>query len=273
MIKEFAYAKINLALEVMELVDGYHKVNNLMVPINIYDELSFEVADRIYVVDDPFSDNLCVKAAKLFIDKYKIKSGVEITLNKNIPYEAGLAGGSSDAAATLRGLNKLFNINASDSELKELASKIGSDVPFFIESKAALCKNRGEVIEPLNIKMPNIDLLLIKPNTGLSTKEVYANYKYKGISKGNRINNIIKGLKDNDINLVKANIFNDLASVALNLNKELKDIYNILDNYDIKPYLSGSGPTIYLINPKESDEEIINKLFVGKMYVKKCNIF
>ena len=101
MIKELAYAKINLALEVMDVENGYHKVNNLMIPIDLYDELTFEESDKIELINNEFEDNIILKAAKLFIDKYNINSGVRINLIKNIPSAAGLAGGSSDAGATL----------------------------------------------------------------------------------------------------------------------------------------------------------------------------
>ena len=112
MIIEKAYAKINLALEVMDVKDGYHMVNNLMVSIDLYDELSFELNDDIELVNNEYEDNIILKAAKLFINEFNIKSGVKIKLNKKIPAEAGLGGGSSDAAATLRGLNKLFSLKA-----------------------------------------------------------------------------------------------------------------------------------------------------------------
>ena len=269
MVVEKAYAKVNLALEVMNKVNGYHMVNNLMVPISLYDELSFEISDKIYVNNDNIEDNICIKAAKLFIDKYQINSGVCINIKKKIPIAAGLAGGSSDAAATLRGLNKLFNINASNDELIELAKILGSDVPFFINSKIALCTNRGEIINPLNIDVPKINLLLIKPNSGLSTKEVYMHYKWDGQLKKDLINIVINSLKNNDIPLLKASIFNDLTQVALSLNTELSSIYNSLKN-KTNVYVSGSGPTMFIINPSD---EIYNSLkneysdiFIEKVY-------
>lgn len=269
MIVEYAYAKINLALEVMNKIDGYHMVNNLMVPISIYDELSFEISDNVYVKNDNIEDNICVKAAKNFIEKYKINSGVCISINKRIPIAAGLAGGSSDAAATLRGLNRLFNINASDEELMELAKNLGSDVPFFINTKIALCTNRGEIINHLNINVPKVNLLLIKPNSGLSTKEVYIHYKWDGKSKKEKINNIINSLNNNDISTLKANIFNDLSKAALALNKELNSIYNSLKNIT-NIYISGSGPTMFIIEPTDelynSLKKEYNGIFIEKVY-------
>ena len=268
MIKEYAYAKINLALEVMDVTDGYHMVNNLMIPIDLYDELTFEPNDKIELINNEFEDNIILKAAKLFINKYNINSGVKITLEKNIPSAAGLAGGSSDAAATLRGLNKLFNNVASHDELLVLGSELGSDVPFFIDTKLALCTNRGEVVNKVDADAYVFDLLLIKPKTGLSTKEVYKNYIYDNVSKKEKIDNIITAIKYCDTFSLKKNIFNDLTKTALNLNTELNTIYNDLKKYtDI--YLSGSGPTMFIINPDKDVVAYIEKNYKD-CFIKKC---
>ena len=268
MIKEKAYAKINLALEVMDVKDGYHMVNNLMIPIDLYDEITFELSDKIELINNPFPDNIIIKAAKLFIEKYNIKSGVKMELIKNIPSAAGLAGGSSDGAATLKGLNKLFNNIATKEELLEMASKLGSDVPFFIDTKLALCTGRGEIVNPYNISYKPFEILLIKPESGLSTKEVYKAYKYDGITKKDKIENIIKSLENCDIFSLKQNIFNDLTKVALSLNNELKEIFNNLKTKtDI--YLSGSGPTMFIINPTKEIIEYINNNY-QKCFIKLC---
>lgn len=268
MIKEYAYAKINLALEVMDIKDGYHMVNNLMVPIDLCDILTFEPYDKIELINNEFEDNIILKAARLFVKRFNIKTGVRITLEKNIPSAAGLAGGSSDAAATLRGMNKMFGNVASNEELLELASQLGSDVPFFIESKIALCTNRGEVVNKLDVNPFIFNILLIKPESGLSTKEVYKNYIYENDDKSEKIKNIIDAIDFCDIFSLKKNIFNDLTKTALNLNTELNSIYSDLKKRtDI--YLSGSGPTLFLIEP---DEEVIKyiKNKYNECFVKKC---
>lgn len=270
MIKEKAYAKINLALEVMNVKDGYHMVNNLMIPIDIYDEITFEKSDKIELINNPFPDNIILKAANMFIEKYNIKSGVKMELIKNIPSAAGLAGGSSDGAATLRGLNKLFDNVAAKEELLNMAASLGSDVPFFIDMKLALCTGRGEIINPCNISYKSFDILLIKPQSGLSTKEVYKAYKCDGISKTFKIDNIVSALQYCDIFSLKQNIFNDLTNVALSLNNELRDIYNDLkERTDI--YLSGSGPTMFIINPTEEIIDYVNKNYKN-CFIRKCQI-
>ena len=271
MLKEYAYAKINLALEVMDVKDGYHMVNNLMVPISLYDELIFEKSDKIELINNEFSDNIIIKAAKLFFEYTKINKGVKITLNKNIPSAAGLAGGSSDAAATLRGLNRLFEANLTKNELIDLSAKLGSDVGFFILNKPALCTGRGEIVNPINSGLSKIDLLLLKVDSGLSTKEVYKNYEWDKVSKNIQIDNLIKGINNNDINLIRNNIFNDLKNTSLSLNNEMNDLYQLLKNNGLNPYVSGSGPTIYLFNPTKEE---INKAksLVNNIFNYECHI-
>lgn len=249
MIVEKAYAKINLALEVKEKQDdGYHAVNTIMVPINLYDELTFIEHDEVlYRSNIEIEDDIVLKALKLFYDKYNIKDGVCIILEKGIPLQAGLAGGSSDAAACLRGLNKFFGINAPLSELESLARILGSDVAYCLYQRASLCTGRGEMVELLDARYDKYPITIIKPDFGISTRSVYELYKWDKIDKTDKINNIIKGLKNNDINLVKENIFNDLSSVSIDMTS-LSDIYNDIKDLGYKVYLSGSGPTLYIID-------------------------
>ena len=271
MIKEKAYAKINLALEVMDEKDGYHMVNNLMMPIDIYDELEFEKDNNISILNDPFpNDNIITKAAKLFFEYTKINGGVFIKLKKNIPHQAGLAGGSTDGAATLRGLNKLYDAKLSNDELKELGAKLGSDVPFFIEEKPALCTGRGEKINIIKSNIDSFKILLIKPEAGLSTKEVYKNYEYKGMNKEKELSNLLKALENNDLDLLKNNIFNDLGEVALSLNKDMENIFVKLSLIGLKVYVSGSGPTMYILDYNDEDLDIIKSMFDASVFIMEC---
>lgn len=263
-----AYAKINLALEVKNKIDGYHLVNNLMIPIDLYDTINLEHDDSIYVVDNMFLDNIMIKAAKIFFKEAKIDGGVKIIIDKKIPHAAGLAGGSSDAASILVGLNELYNTNFTNEELKKMAAILGSDVPFFISTKPALCTGFGQIVNELAIDSSGIDIILIKPNSGLATKDVYSVYKTDNIDKSDKINNIIDSLNNKDINTLKANIFNDLASFALSLNDEMKYIYDELSK-DYQVFVSGSGPTMFIISDNNQDyikiKEKFNNLFVEKI--------
>lgn len=261
MIYEKAYAKINLALEVGKEIDGYHEVQNLMVPIDLYDEVFFEKSSEDFLeCDAEILDNICLKAVRIFKEKFKITEGVHITLHKKIPIMAGLAGGSSDAAATLRGLNRLFEVNASYEDLYDLACKLGSDVPFFLRIQTALCTGRGEIIHPIDIDFKGIPFLIIKPKFGLSTKEVYQNYVYNGISKNKELQNLLEAIQKKDFDEMDRWIFNDLQTTALKLSPALTELFQKIDNLSYIPHISGSGPTIFLLNVKYVDLENVKAL-------------
>ena len=175
-----AYAKINISLDVVgkRKEDGYHLLRMIMQNIDLYDEIYVEKrkegitidCNKNYVPTD--SRNLAYKAAMLFKEKYNIKEGVYINIIKNIPVSAGLAGGSTDGAAVLKLMNKLFEINASDEELMEMGLSLGADIPYCIKGGTALCEGVGEKITPLKPFKDKI-LVLVKPSFGVSTKEVY----------------------------------------------------------------------------------------------------
>ena len=190
-MKLLAPAKINLSLLVRgKRADGFHEIESLMTPISLADELEIAVSERAGV---EFScsdatlpvggDNLVVRAAELFLRESGIanrkKIGVRIHLEKRIPHGAGLGGGSSDAASTLLGLNALFSANYERSRLAEWAAQLGSDVPFFIAESAAICRGRGEIVEPMAVseKIPKLPLLLLKPSFGVPTPWAYSRWK------------------------------------------------------------------------------------------------
>lgn len=178
-----APAKINLSLKVLrKRTDGFHEIETLIAPISLYDKIDIEKQNRWidFACDDPTlstgNDNLVVRAAKLFLERTKIKSGVSIKLEKKIPHGAGLGGGSSDAAATLKALNQVFETKLTRDELVKLGSAIGSDVPFFLFESVAICKGRGEIVEPAKLKA-KMSILLLKPAFGVPTAWAYSRWK------------------------------------------------------------------------------------------------
>jgi 4-diphosphocytidyl-2-C-methyl-D-erythritol kinase len=180
-----APAKINLSFEVKgRRADGFHEIETLMAPITLADRLTIERAaddgQIHFSCDDPSlpggDGNLVVRAAKLFRKATKIAGGITIALEKEIPHGAGLGGGSSDAAATLLGLNELFETRLTQDALLKLAAELGSDVPFFVVRSAAICRGRGELVSPVALKT-NFDLLLLKPDFGVSTPWAYRRWK------------------------------------------------------------------------------------------------
>jgi 4-diphosphocytidyl-2-C-methyl-D-erythritol kinase len=180
-----APAKINLSFEIKRRrADGFHEIETLMAPITLADRLSIERAGDDHEIrfscDDSSlpsgEDNLVVRALKLFRERTKITSGVALALEKKTPHGAGLGGGSSDAASTLLGLNKLFDTRLSRDVLLKLASELGSDVPFFIARSPAICRGRGEIVEPTRLET-DFALLLLKPDFGVPTPWAYGRWK------------------------------------------------------------------------------------------------
>jgi len=181
-VKQFAPAKINLYLHVVgRRTDGFHELEMLMAPISLGDTLEIDLIPSgiEFTCSDPAlsdaQDNLATRAARLFLDEFKLTTGVRIHLEKKVPVGAGLGGGSSDAATVLLVLRQLTRNNCPDSKLAELASRLGSDIPFFIYQQPAICRGRGEIIEPFKLK-ESYQGLLVHPGFGVSTPWAYKTY-------------------------------------------------------------------------------------------------
>ena len=269
MIIEKAYAKINLTLKVLgKRADGFHELESIMVPIvDLYDELTFEPSDsdEFILVDNQIENNSILKAAKAFQQKYHTKGAI-IHLKKNIPLEAGLAGGSADSSATLRGLNRLFNLNISLKELEDLASSLGSDNVFCLYNKAAVCRGRGEKLDficcPFDFK-----LYLIKPDFGLKTNSVFANLDLTNLKDNNK-NNVLQALKENDYAMLIDGIYNDLLEAAIKVEPKLEEMINILKKTENNVFMSGSGSTLYVISDKNIDFGLKESIYLHKHTIK-----
>ncbi len=247
-----APAKINLTLDVLhKRPDGYHEVEMIMTTVDLADRIELEelrkdeirvVSHNRFVPDD--SRNLAYQAAKLLKERYGIRSGVEIGIQKVIPVAAGLAGGSSDAAATLKGLNKLWQLGLSVDELAELGSEIGSDVSFCVYGGTALAKGRGEKIKLLP-PPPNCWVVLAKPTIGVSTAEVYKNLKLDGLKHPNT-EKMIEAIETGDYQQMCRNLGNVLESVTLKMYPEVAQIKEQMERFGADAVLmSGSGPTVF----------------------------
>jgi 4-diphosphocytidyl-2-C-methyl-D-erythritol kinase len=181
-VKQFAPAKINLYLHIVNRrADGFHELDMLMVPISLGDLLEIDLIPEgieFSCSDASLSDaqdNLATRAARLFLEEFRVKSGVRIHLEKKVPVGAGLGGGSSDAAAVLLALRRLTKVDCDDAKLAELALRLGSDVPFFIYGTPARCRGRGEIIEPVRLQGA-YQGLLVHPGFGVSTPWAYKTY-------------------------------------------------------------------------------------------------
>lgn len=247
-----AYAKINISLDVLDRrEDGYHIVKMIMQSVDLYDDIDVEKCDKgIHInCNKPFiprdERNIAYKAAKLFMEEFNISSGVKINIKKNIPIAAGMAGGSTDAAAVLRAMREIFNIKASDEELMKIGVKVGADVPYCIMGGTALCEGIGEILTPIKSFKDKI-LVVIKPNFGVSTKEVYTSLDLSKIKKHVETDKIINAIENDDLDTVCSNMKNILENVTLNKYSVLKSIKKDLVKAGAKGALmSGSGPTVF----------------------------
>lgn len=247
-----AYAKVNISLDVVgKREDGYHLLRMIMQNIDLYDEIIVEKQSRDitiecnknYVPTD--SRNLAYKAAVAFKERYNISEGLKIKIFKNIPVSAGLAGGSTDAAAVLKLMNKIFEVNAPKEELMELGLKLGADIPYCIQGGTALCEGVGEIITPLKSFKDKI-IVLVKPSFGVSTKEVYKNFDMEKVKKHPETEVLIKAMAEDDLRYVAYNMRNLLENVTLKKHKVLISLKEEMNKYGaINSMMSGSGPTVF----------------------------
>ncbi|EZX15987.1 4-(cytidine 5'-diphospho)-2-C-methyl-D-erythritol kinase [Staphylococcus aureus C0673] len=270
MIYETAPAKINLTLDTLyKREDGYHEVEMIMTTIDLNDRLTFECRDDGEIIIDVEHNfvpsdhrNLAYKAAKLMQDRYNIEKGVKISLEKSIPISAGLAGGSSDAAATFRGLNELWGINESLESLSELASEIGSDISFCIYGKTALCQGRGEKITHLP-KPPSAWVVIAKPDIGVSTPEIYGALDLENKDEV-QTQACLKAIENNDYTSMCQSLGNSLEKVTMQLYPEVEKLKNTMSNTGVDAALmSGSGPTIYGFVQKERQAKQVYNALMG----------
>ncbi|MBQ9992381.1 MAG: 4-(cytidine 5'-diphospho)-2-C-methyl-D-erythritol kinase [Firmicutes bacterium] len=251
-----ANAKINWYLDVEgERADGYHYIKSVMQPITLCDTIILEQAaqDEITCTDKLLSNtrNLAYQAWQLMKERYKISGGMRIHIIKNIPVTAGLGGGSGDAAAVFRGINEMFGLDIPMRELLELGATLGSDIPFAIQNKPALCTGIGTELHTLG-NVPSYDILLLNPNISLSTKLVYQSYQ--PLPQQHNETRIVEALRNNDLESIGRCLHNALAPAAAALCPKIPDMYNDLKAHGLYASMSGSGPTVFGIGSKMAVE-------------------
>lgn len=264
-------AKINLSIDVLgKRQDGYHLVEMIMQTIDLFDIIKiFSLNEDKIIVSSNSSDiptdksNIVYKAASLIKDEFNIKKGVEIYIEKHIPIAAGMAGGSSNAAAVLVGLNKLWNLNLSEDKLRELGLQLGADVPFCIKGEASLAENIGEKLTGIDGLSEDVFILVCKPELFVSTKEIYECIDAKVIDKRPDNKLLIKLLKENDIKLLSENMYNVLEEVTKEKYPIIAEIENIMiNNNALGAMMSGSGPTVFGLYDNKNDAEQCKKVLL-----------
>lgn len=245
-----AYAKINLGLRILrKRDDGFHDIETVFHRINLFDEITFEDSDSISLeCDNPIiptdDSNLCLQAAKLLKLKYNITTGVHLTLNKNIPVGAGLGGGSSDAACILLNLPKFWGIDAEKDDLFQLASQLGSDVPYFLENGTAYATGSGEKLEYFELDVPYL-IVIVYPNIHISTAWAYSNVNLKSYIDNENLKEIL--IKDiNHPEILKKKIQNDFEELVSENYPEIKKLkLNLYESGADFVQMSGSGSSVF----------------------------
>ena len=263
-----AMAKVNLGLDVLRRREnGYHDVKMIMQTVNLYDTLTLAKADEGIVITTntgelPLNeDNLIYKAAKLILEYANKITGVSIHLDTQIPIAAGMAGGSTDAAATLLGMNKLYDLGLTKQELAEIGVKIGADVPYCIYGGTYLSEGIGEVLTKLE-DAPDCYVVIAKPGIGVSTKYVYENLHIETVEKHPDIDGMIEAIKEGSLDGVAKKMENVLETVTINRYPEIETMKKcLLENGAENALMSGSGPTVFgIFKEEEIAKQALSKL-------------
>lgn len=261
MITIEANAKINLSLDILsKRIDGYHEVELILQSIALADTLElaqidsgikFELVDGFGLPTD--EKNLAYRAAQLMLNTYKIDSGVFIRLTKKIPVEAGLAGGSSDAAAVIKGMNQLFKLKLSINDMLKIAEQIGSDVPFCVIGGTCLAQGRGEILKRLP-DLPTLHLVLLKPHYSISTAWAYKTFDEVKTAEHPNTNKLCEAISFSDTDTVCNLMFNVLEQVAIQKYQSIKTYkQKLIDEGCITAMMSGSGPSIFGVAKSKDD--------------------
>lgn len=275
-----ARAKINLTLEILnKREDNYHNLKSVFQKINLYDEIIIEKNNtNTFVLNTNIEnlnnqDNIIYKAYIKLQNKYNKITGINVQLNKKIPQGAGLGGGSADCASFIIGINKLFNLNMSVHEIESLGKSLGADVVPCLYDQAVLAEGIGDIITPINTNF-KFYIVIIKPQISYSTKEMYNLIDTSNITKNETSTiNLIKGLKENNLELISKNLYNTFEEIKLDnsVTNTLKD--ELIKHGAIGSLMSGSGSCVYGIykNKKEA-KNAYNKLKI-KYEIYMCETY
>ena len=261
-----AYGKVNLGLDVVRRrEDGYHEVRMIMQTVGIYDRIDLMrreqpgigIETNLYYLPDN-ENNLAYKAARLLMDEFDIKEGVNIRIKKFIPVAAGMAGGSSDAAAVLFGVNKMFSLGLSMEELMKRGVRLGADVPYCLMRGTALSEGIGEILTPLD-PVPQCQVLIAKPSVSVSTKFVYENLHVNQLPKTAHpdIDRLMRAIEDRDLRGLAENMGNILETVTILAHPVIQDIKDkMMAMGAVGAMMSGSGPTVFglFMSPARAEE-------------------
>lgn len=265
-----AYGKINLGLDVIrKRPDGYHDLDMIMQTVNVYDDIvitKIDGSDKIIVTTDKEilsngKDNLAYMAAKMLFDEFGVHDSVEIKINKRIPIAGGMAGGSADCAATLKGINQMFQLGLSERDLMERGVKLGADVPYCVMGGTAIARGIGEKLTPLPAP-PQCHVIIAKPPVSVSTAYVYGHIKPELIEKRPDIEKMAEAIRSQDLAALSQMLYNVMEDVTVPeypVIQEIKDL--MLEGGALNAIMSGSGPTVFgLFDNVETAQSVMKVL-------------
>lgn len=273
-LKLKAYGKVNLALDVLrKREDGYHDVRMIMQMVGVYDQLELQATQKPGIAIEtnlsylPVNENnLVYQAAKLLMDEFSVKNGLHITLRKFIPVAAGMAGGSSDAASVLFGVNKMFRLGLSREELMKRGVTIGADVPYCILRGTVLSEGIGEKLTPLP-PMPQCKVLIAKPGISVSTKFVYENLHVNELTTDQHpdIDGMLEAIKKKDLQQIAGKFGNVLELVTAKKYPVIEEIKAVMKTHGaLNALMSGSGPTVFgLFTDEKAAQKAYEELRYG----------
>lgn len=247
-----ALAKVNLGLDVIRRrEDGYHEVKMIMQTVRLYDRIILEKTQQGISMETNLSflpvneQNIAYRAAKMLMDEFHIQGGLHIKIDKHIPVAAGMAGGSTDGAAVLYGVNKIFELGLTKRQLMERGVKLGADVPYCIMRGTVLSEGIGEILTPVP-SLPDCHILIAKPPVSVSTKHVYENLKLDKIEKHPDIDGMVEALRIEDLHGVTQRMENVLETVTIPEHPEIQQIKDLMIKEGaLNALMSGSGPTVF----------------------------
>ena len=260
-----SFAKINISLNITKKRDdGFHEIDSVMLPISMHDSLVISrlksAPDNYVTVDDfsigSFTYNLATFSIEKLHSIYHFNDKFRILIHKVIPIQAGLGGGSSNAACTMKAVNSMLKLGATDEELIEISKSLGCDIPFFIKCKPARVQGVGEILNPINVKN-NYYVLIVKPEAGCSTKEIYALSDSMELKTCN-LDNIVKALEEGDDELLEANMYNALQEPAIKVVPQIQTIIDELKENGLRiVQVTGSGSAVFALS---TDKALLVKI-------------
>ena len=276
-----SYAKINLCLDITGVrEDGYHLLDMVMLPISLHDTLLIEETPRAvdnYITIDEFTlgdsqSNTVSKAIDYLSNAYNLNTKFKIDMHKVIPMKAGLGGGSSNAAFTLKAISSYKKLPATEDELHNAAVQIGADVPFFLKNKPARCSGIGDILEPITVKNDYL-VYIVKPEKGCPTKNVFAICDNKKNWPHGNVDTVVKALETGDDDLLAKSVFNVLEESSFEIVPEIKDIKQQLKDIGFKIVLmSGSGSSVFALTTDKKLIKKANKLLEDKYFTTVAKI-